>query len=116
MLIDPENIGHFAAATLIEARHFSHRAGDIGGEALTAEQMAQAISKVSGRNNGVRHTPRERAERLAPFNPQIDSQLWFWERQDSLDPRELEAEFGVELTTFKELWTTNKVLVNQAFK
>ncbi|KAJ5169837.1 uncharacterized protein N7500_002620 [Penicillium coprophilum] len=95
---------------------FSRRAGDIGGKALTAEQMAQAISQVSGRNILFGHIPRECAELLALFHPQVDFQLWFWERQDRLEPRELEAELGIELATFKELWNTNKELLKQAFK
>lgn len=55
------------------------------------------------------------AERLALSNPQIDSQLWFWERQDDIELREVEAEFGFKLTTFKEFLTANQELVRQTF-
>ncbi|KGO72706.1 hypothetical protein PITC_056920 [Penicillium italicum] len=116
MLINPDDIGRFAAAALVEPDKFSHRAVDIGGEALTAKQVASAISDVSGREIVVDHIPRELAERLAPSNPQIDSQLWFWERQDRFEPRDLEAEFGIKLTKFRDFLTANKELVRQTFK
>ncbi|CRL21337.1 NAD(P)-binding domain [Penicillium camemberti] len=115
MLLHPDDIGLFAAAALVEPGRFSHRAIEIGGEALTAEQVARAISEVSGREIVVDHIPRDMAERLAPSNPQIDSQLWFWERQDGIEPRELEAEFGFKLTTFKEFLTANQELVRETF-
>ncbi|KAJ5416128.1 hypothetical protein N7465_004823 [Penicillium sp. CMV-2018d] len=100
MLLHLDDIGRFAAA-LVELEGFSHRAIEIGGEALTVERVAWAISEASGRETAVYHIPRDVAERLPPSNPQIDSQLWFWERQDGIEPRELEAEFGFKLTTFK---------------
>ncbi|KAJ6164163.1 hypothetical protein N7470_002835 [Penicillium chermesinum] len=112
MLIDPDDIGRFAAAALTEPERFSHH---IGGEALTAEQIASAISEVSGRVITVDHIPRDLAVRLAPSSPQIDSQLWFWERQDRFGPQELETEFGIKLTKFKEFLTANKELVRQTF-
>ncbi|KAJ6149016.1 hypothetical protein N7471_000215 [Penicillium samsonianum] len=115
MLINPDDIGRFAAAAFIEPERFSHRAIDIGSDALTAEQVARAISEVSGREIVVDHIPRDLAERLAPLNPQIDSQLWFWERQDNIEPRELEAEFGIKLATFKEFLAANQELVRQTF-
>ncbi|KAK1143051.1 hypothetical protein N8T08_007115 [Aspergillus melleus] len=115
MLIDPNDIGHFAAAALVEPDRFSHRAVDIGSEALTAEQVASAISEVSGREVVVDLIPRDLAKRLALSNPQVDAQLWFWERQDRFVPRELEAEFGIRLTTFKEFLTANKKLVRENF-
>ncbi|KAJ5823589.1 hypothetical protein N7447_005929 [Penicillium robsamsonii] len=37
MLIDPDNIGRFAIAALMEPEHFSNRAIDIGGEPLMAD-------------------------------------------------------------------------------
>lgn len=115
MLIDPDDIGRFAAAALIEPDRFSHHSMDIGGEALTAEQIASAISEVSGRVIAVDHIPRNLAVRLAPSSPQIDAQLWFWERQDRFGPQELETEFGIKLTKFKEFLTANKELVRQTF-
>lgn len=41
------------------------------------EQVARAISEASEREIAVDHILRDAAERLPPFNPQIDSQLWF---------------------------------------
>jgi uncharacterized protein YbjT (DUF2867 family) len=113
MLIDPDDIGRLAAAVLMDPGKFSHRAMDIGGEALTAEQLASAIAEVSGREIVIDHIPRDLAERLAPSNPQIDAQLWFWERQDRFEPQELEAEFGIKLTKFKDFLAANKELVRQ---
>lgn len=115
MLIDPDDIGRFAAAVLEEPDRFSHRAIDIGGEALTTEQIASAISEVSGCEIEVDHIPRTLAERLAPSNPQVDAQLWFWERQGRFEPWELEAEFGLKLTTFRKFLAVNQELVRQKF-
>ncbi|KAJ5522421.1 hypothetical protein N7527_006536 [Penicillium freii] len=100
---------------LIELERFSHRTIEIEREALMAEQVARAISEASGREMAVDHIPRDMAERLAPSNPQIDSQVWFWERQDGIEPRELEAEFGFKLTTFKEFLTANQELMRETF-
>ncbi|KAJ5505382.1 hypothetical protein N7453_004339 [Penicillium expansum] len=80
---------------------------------LTAEQVARTISEVSGCDIEVDHIPRDLAEPLAPPKSQIDSQLWFWERQDSFEPRELEAELGIKLATFKEFLTANQDLVRR---
>lgn len=77
--------------------------------------MARAISEASERKIAVDHILRDDAERLPPFNPQIDSQLWFWERQDGIEPRELKAEFGFKLTTFKEFLTANQELARETF-
>ncbi|KAJ5700663.1 hypothetical protein N7536_003676 [Penicillium majusculum] len=114
MPLHPDDIGCFAVAALVEPERFSHRAIEIG-EALTAEQVARAISEVSGREIAIEHIPRNVAECLAPSNPQIDSQLWFWELQDGIEPREPEAEFGFKLTTSKEFLTANQELVRETF-
>ncbi|KAJ5597388.1 hypothetical protein N7537_007472 [Penicillium hordei] len=71
MLLYPDDIGRFAAAALVELGRFSHRVIEIGGEALTAEQVA----RVNGREIVVDHIPRDVAERLTLSNPQIDPQL-----------------------------------------
>lgn len=113
--MDKDDIERFAAATLTEPDRFTHRSVDIGGEALTVEQMASAISEVSGREIVVDHISRNRAERMTLSNPQIDAQLWFWERQDRFGPQELEADFRIKFTNFKVFLTTNNELARQAF-
>ncbi|KAJ5312689.1 hypothetical protein N7508_003519 [Penicillium antarcticum] len=48
MLIDPNDIGRFAAAVFINPERFSGLAVDIGCEALTVTQDASVITEVSG--------------------------------------------------------------------
>ncbi|KAJ5115665.1 hypothetical protein N7456_000013 [Penicillium angulare] len=115
MLIDPNDIGRLAAAVLAAPTQFSHRALDIGGEALKTEEIAEAISEISGREIAIDQIPRDLAEGLAVSSPQVDAQLWFWQLQDKFEPRELEAEFGINLTTFKGFLAANRELARQTF-
>ncbi|CAI7572242.1 unnamed protein product [Penicillium glandicola] len=115
MLIDPDDIGGFVAVALMEPERFSHRAIDIGSEALTTQQVASAISEASGREIVVEYIPRDLAESLAPSNPQIGSQLWLCELQHSFEPEELAAEFGIQLTKFKDFLATNQERVRKTF-
>jgi uncharacterized protein YbjT (DUF2867 family) len=77
MLIAPDDIGGFAAVALVEPGRFSHRAVDIEGEFLTAEQIASAISEVSRCEIAVDHILRNLAENLVHSKSQIAAQLWF---------------------------------------
>lgn len=58
MLLHPDDVGRFEAAALVDPGHFSHRAIEIGDEALTVEQVARAISKVNERKIVVTFSPR----------------------------------------------------------
>ncbi|KAJ5714330.1 uncharacterized protein N7483_011511 [Penicillium malachiteum] len=78
MLINPDDIGRIAASVLIAPNQFSHRAVDIGGEALTAQQIADAIFEVSGREIVVDHIIPRLKRSYGSGSDRISSTRWNW--------------------------------------
>ncbi|KAL3476118.1 NAD(P)-binding protein [Aspergillus californicus] len=116
MLIDPDDIGRYAAAAITHPEQFSHRAIDIRGEALTAQEIATALSEASGRDISVEYIPREAAEKIAKTNLQTDVQLWFFEKQDKFDPGGLEREFAFPFQSFSGYLAAHRDLVGETFR
>ncbi|KAL9616132.1 MAG: hypothetical protein Q9160_008961 [Pyrenula sp. 1 TL-2023] len=88
MLMAPDDIGRFVAEAMLNPTKFGGLEMDIGGEALTMEQMAKAFSEVSGREVTSEFIPEgEEVRSMGNTVGQVDVQRWFWERQDKFDPR-----------------------------
>ncbi|PWY65005.1 NAD(P)-binding protein [Aspergillus sclerotioniger CBS 115572] len=62
MLLDPDDIGRVVARVVVEeSGRFSKRVMDIGGEALTSGQIADAISRVTGKRVGAEEVGEDEA-------------------------------------------------------
>jgi nucleoside-diphosphate-sugar epimerase len=114
MLLDPADVGKFAAAAITDPPAYNRHEIDLGVEALTPEEIAQSLSNASGTQVDTRFYPSDEATSLALRNPLIASQLWANEVGYQVDLEALKK-YPIKLTTFAEYLEREKVAVLRTF-
>ncbi|RDW87898.1 hypothetical protein BP5796_03592 [Coleophoma crateriformis] len=108
VLVNPEDIGAFAVAAFADPQRFHGKRIEIGAEALTTQEIASCIEKVSGKKVGVRFRTNEDIE-AQKAHPLIASELTMrnpiWSGVEGVEA------WGLPLTSFEEYLTQNKDLV-----
>lgn len=95
---DPEDVGKFAAAALVEPERFGGRTIELLNERLTFEEVAGIIERVAGVEVGVRYRSEEETRELVTTGnfPVLESQTIVKELEYVIDGSSLE-EYGIEL-------------------
>jgi uncharacterized protein YbjT (DUF2867 family) len=114
MLLDPTDVGKFAAAAITDPPAYNGHEIDLGVEALTPEEIAQSLSKASGTQVNTEYYSSDEAASLALQNPLIASQLWTNEVGYKVDLKALEK-YPIRRTTFAEYLEREKVAVLRTF-
>jgi uncharacterized protein YbjT (DUF2867 family) len=112
-VVDPGDVGKFAAAAILDPEAYSRHEIDLGAEAFTPDGIAQSLSKVSGKD--IKTEFYSDAATLAKSNPIIPAQLWANEVGYQVDFEALKR-YPVKLTTFDEYLHNNTSAVQEAFK
>jgi nucleoside-diphosphate-sugar epimerase len=76
MLLDPDDVGKFAAAAITDPPSYNHHEIDPGVEALIPKEIAQSLSNASGKPINTAFYPSDKAAALAQKNHIIATQLW----------------------------------------
>ena len=114
MLLDPHDVGKFAAAAITDPPAYDGHEIDLGVEALKTEEISQSLSKASGTQVNTEFYPSDKAISLASKNPLIASQVWANEVGYIVDLEALK-EYPIRLTTFAEYLEREKVAVFRTF-
>ncbi|RYP09746.1 hypothetical protein DL764_001081 [Monosporascus ibericus] len=115
MLIDPDDIGRFAAAALTQPARFHGQEIDLGAEALTPPEIAMELTRASGRNVKAEYIPQHKVKELIPQSHIISAQTFFNERSAQIDALALEKRWGLTLTKFAEFLDSHQNDVKKSF-
>ncbi|RVX74967.1 hypothetical protein B0A52_01244 [Exophiala mesophila] len=109
--LDAGDVGKFAAAALLKPSEFSGHEIALGSENLTARDIAEIISRVSGIPIKLhRRTPEEKeASKNTEFFQGFEGIANRFPRK--VDVSALEKKYGIKMTTFEEYMEKNKELL-----
>ncbi|KAF4949580.1 hypothetical protein FSARC_13445 [Fusarium sarcochroum] len=113
-VIDPTDVGKFAAAAITEPLSFNTHEIDLGVESLTPAQIVQELRRVSGEDIGLQFYSEQEAKDLALRNPVINAQFWTNEVGYQVDFKELEK-YPIRLTKFSNYLKRHRSEVLQTF-
>ncbi|CAI7674919.1 unnamed protein product [Penicillium manginii] len=114
-VLDPGDVGKFAAAAIAEPEAYNKHEIDLGVEALTPAEIVRELSRASGKEVGLQFYSDEEVAELAPKNPVLIAQLWTNDVGYQVDFKKL-SKYPIRLTRFREylekhrdqvLWTFN---------
>ncbi|KAF4417514.1 NAD dependent epimerase dehydratase [Fusarium acutatum] len=113
-VVDPNDVGKFAAAAITEPLAFNKHEINLGVESLTPAQIMRELSRVSGVEIGLEFYGEQEAKNLAVRNPKIYAELWANEVGYQVDFEELEK-YPIRLTKFSEYLEKHRDEVIQTF-
>ncbi|CEI59930.1 hypothetical protein FVEN_g8266 [Fusarium venenatum] len=113
-VVDPGDVGKFAAAAIIDPQSFNTHEVDLGVESLTPVQIVRELSRVSGANISLQFYSDQEAKDLALRNPVINAQLWSNEVGYQVDFNKLDK-YPINLTRFAEYLKKHRDEVLQTF-
>lgn len=114
-LLDPNDVGKFAAAAITQPLAFHMHEIDLGVESLTPAETTQELSRVSGKDIDLEFYSEGEAKEIAPRNLKIYAELWANEVGYQVDFRELER-YAIRLTKFSEYLDNHREEVLLTFK
>lgn len=106
-VLDSADVGKFASAAILNPDKFHGREIDLGVEALTPAQIADHLTKASGKEVSFEFMPEKEALEAAEQRPMYHAQLWANEVGYKVDFDALE-QYGIRLTTFAEYLAAHK--------
>ncbi|GAD95958.1 NAD dependent epimerase/dehydratase, putative [Paecilomyces variotii No. 5] len=113
-LIDPDDIGRFAAAAFSNPARFNKQEIPLSSELLGVEEIITALSRTSGRHLEAVFMAQEEAEAQAPTNPFISGQLAMRDMDQFVDDG-LTRSYGLPLGTFEQFLQREKAKVVEAY-
>ncbi|KAB8072267.1 hypothetical protein BDV29DRAFT_196960 [Aspergillus leporis] len=98
-MVDPRDIGAFAAAALLDPVRFDQEEIEIGSEFMRVEEVVEALSRATGRDLKAVFLSEEEVEKQATQNPFVGGQLLARDMAQFLDLEKVRA-WGLPLGTF----------------
>ncbi|KAF9885561.1 hypothetical protein FE257_012767 [Aspergillus nanangensis] len=114
-ILDPDDVGKFAAAAILEPVRFNGHEIDLGVESLTPAEIAKELSLASGKEITVKFMSRDEAERRAPTDPRLWAHLWTNEVGYHVDFKKV-GQYGIGLTRFSQYLKNHRDAVLQTFQ
>ncbi|MFC5367897.1 NmrA/HSCARG family protein [Salinirubrum litoreum] len=103
-LVDADDIGRAVATAVADPERFVGQTFELGGDSLTLEAMADAVSTAMGTEIEPVHLDLD-TYRDAAGNEMADMYAWFNAEGYDIDTESLRAEYGIETTDFAS-WLT----------
>ncbi|CAG7952285.1 unnamed protein product [Penicillium olsonii] len=100
-LVDPGDVGKFAAAAIVDPEAFNRHEIDLGVESLTPAEIVKELSRASGTDIALQFYSEREAADLALKDPRIDAQLWANDVGYQVDFERL-SKYPLRLTPFSE--------------
>ncbi|KAE8402415.1 NAD(P)-binding protein [Aspergillus pseudonomiae] len=100
-VLDPGDVGKFAAAAIVNPAAFNKHEIDLGVEFLTPAEIVRELSRVSGKGIALQFYDEKEARDLAVRDPRLYAQLWTNEVGYQVNFEELEK-YPIRLTKFSE--------------
>ncbi|KAE8354851.1 hypothetical protein BDV28DRAFT_67909 [Aspergillus coremiiformis] len=100
-MVDPNDIGAFGAAALLDPVRFHAKEIEIASELLHVEDVMEALSRATGRDLKAVFLSQEEAETQATQNPFIEGQLLMRDIAQFVELEQVKT-WGLPLGTFEE--------------
>ncbi|KAL1847297.1 hypothetical protein Plec18167_001377 [Paecilomyces lecythidis] len=113
-LVDPDDIGRFAAAAFSDPARFNKHEIPLSSELLGVQEIITALSRTSGKHLEAVFIPQEEVEAQAPTNPFISGQLAMRDMDQFVDDG-LTRSYGLPLGTFEQFLEREKERVVNAY-
>ncbi|KJJ35955.1 NAD dependent epimerase/dehydratase [Aspergillus flavus AF70] len=113
-ILDPDDVGKFATAAILDPEMYNQHEIDLGAQALTPDEIARALSQASGKDIKVEFYTADKAASLSSVNPMITAQLWSNDVGYQVDMEALKK-YPIKLTTFSEYLHREKCAVQKTF-
>ena len=114
-LIDPNDIGIFAAAAFKDPKRFGGETIGLAAEKLTVEMCVQLLQSASGSQIKQIYRTEEETEILAKVNPIVANQRKTRDIHTKVD-LETPGTFGIQLGSFQNFLTRERDLVRKSFQ
>lgn len=113
-LLDPDDVGKFAAAAILDPDTYHQSEIDLGVQALTPEEIARSLSRASGKQIKAKFYTTEEVMSLSKTNPRLTAQLWANDVGYQVDLEALKR-YPITLTSFDEYLQSKKEDVQKTF-
>ncbi|GFF32117.1 nmrA-like family domain-containing protein DDB_G0286605 [Aspergillus udagawae] len=113
-MVDPGDVGKFAAAAVLEPLRFNRCEIDLGAESLKPADIVRGLSLASGKEIALEFYSRDEAERRAASDPRLWAQLWANEVGYQVNFKALEK-YKIEMTSFSKYLEEHRDAVLQTF-
>ncbi|KAF9885990.1 hypothetical protein FE257_012168 [Aspergillus nanangensis] len=100
-MVDPNDIGQFGAAVLVDPARFHQQEVEIASQMMTVDEVLKVLSKVTGKELKASYMSREEIDAQAPANPLISAQLAMRDMAMFVDIEEV-RKWGLKLGTFEQ--------------
>ncbi|KAL4983375.1 hypothetical protein BDW68DRAFT_35022 [Aspergillus falconensis] len=100
-MIDPNDIGKFGAAALMDPERFHGKEIAIASKLLTLDEVLASLSKATGRELKASYMRQEEIDAQMKANPFVAGQLMARDMVDEVDMEYMET-FGIQMGTFEE--------------
>ncbi|EXK23695.1 hypothetical protein FOMG_19545 [Fusarium oxysporum f. sp. melonis 26406] len=113
-VVDPADVGKFAAAAITDPLSFNTHQIELGVESLIPAQIVQQLSRVGGVDIALQFHSEQEAKDLASRDPRVVAQIWSNEVGYQVDFKELEK-YPIRLTKFSDYLEKHRDEVLQTF-
>lgn len=113
-MVDPNDIGRFAAEALLDARRFHSREIDLASELLSVEDVLAKLAQATGRQFKAHFMTQAEVDAQAAVNPMIGGQLAMRDMHRFVNIEDVRA-WGLPLGTFGGFLERKKEAVRKTY-
>ncbi|KAJ5272183.1 hypothetical protein N7524_005452 [Penicillium chrysogenum] len=113
-MVDPNDIGQFAAATILDPPKFNHQEIEIASEFMGAEEIMRTLSRATGRAFKAVFMSDKEIDKHRAVNPFIVGQLMMRDTSSFVDLEKVKA-WGLPLGTFDPFLVREKARVDTSY-
>lgn len=113
-MVDPNDIGKFAAAAVMEPARFNHKEIEIASQMMGLEEVMQDLSRATTQTLRVSFLSEEKVDRQVRQNPFLAAQVVMRDMSQFVDMDEVRA-WNIELGSFAQFLEREKERVSQTY-
>ncbi|KXG50108.1 uncharacterized protein PGRI_060750 [Penicillium griseofulvum] len=113
-MVDPNDIGQFAAAAILEPVRFHQQEIEIASEFMGGEELMRALSRATGKEFKAVFLSDEEIEKQRAVNPFIAGQFMMRDMSSFVDLEKVKA-WGIPLGTFEQFLVREKARVDSSY-
>lgn len=113
-LLDPDDVGKFATAAILDPATYHQDEIDLGAQSLTPREITRSLSKASGKEIKTEFFTTEEVASLCKVNPRLTAQLWANKVGYQVNFEALKK-YPIKLTSFDDYLRREKENVEKTF-
>lgn len=113
-MVDPNDIGKFAAAAVMDPARFNGKEMQIASQMMDVEEVMRDLSHATGKTLSASFLPEEEIERQSQQNPLLTVQVVMRDMSQFVDMKEV-RKWNIDLGTFEQFLEREKERVDQTY-